>query len=305
MINSLSCRCVSPIPLPPPTRHNRYGHTLTQVDAHTLALFGGLSHRHGRPVAFSDLWLIYVRAPANHIQTHPPACVRRSIAYPAHTIKPQQRFYRCSLPRRTAPPRCGSPSPASPSSGGLPRRGALGVCFCMCVTCCWALVAPRSFTLQRLGALTHQSPPPTHSFMLPPPTSSSNPYWFARPDATSAESVDPAWCVPSLSFGFPVTNERHSSPFLSAFPSQTNERPLVASSACLHPPPAHPPTYNKTPQQQTGTPRSARATPPCSCPPWGMVERRTRMASSSSLGVATRGGESEQSRRSCVAGAAV
>lgn len=132
LINSLSCRCVSPIPLPPPTRHNRYGHTLTQVDAHTLALFGGLSHRHGRPVAFSDLWLIYVRATANHIQIHPPACVRRSIAYPAHTIKSQQRFYRCSPPRRTAPPRCGSPSPASPSSGGPPRRGALGVCCCMC-----------------------------------------------------------------------------------------------------------------------------------------------------------------------------
>jgi hypothetical protein len=41
--------------------HHRYGHTLTQVDAHTLAVFGGMSHRQQRPVAFSDLWLLNVR----------------------------------------------------------------------------------------------------------------------------------------------------------------------------------------------------------------------------------------------------
>jgi hypothetical protein len=38
-----------------------------------------------------------------------------------------------------------------------------------------------------------------NSFMLPPPAASTNPYWFARPDATSAESVDPSWCVVSQS----------------------------------------------------------------------------------------------------------
>ncbi len=35
----------------------------------------------------------------------------------------------------------------------------------------------------------------TPGYQLPPPPSSSQPYFFARPHSTSAASVDPFWCV--------------------------------------------------------------------------------------------------------------
>lgn len=47
------------------------------------------------------------------------------------------------------------------------------------------------------------------SFMLPPPAASTNPYWFARPDATSAESVDPSWCVALQSVKSCVVSIKH------------------------------------------------------------------------------------------------
>lgn len=33
----------------------------------------------------------------------------------------------------------------------------------------------------------------TPGYMLPPPSSSSNPFWFARPDSMGADSTDPNW----------------------------------------------------------------------------------------------------------------
>lgn len=37
--------------------------------------------------------------------------------------------------------------------------------------------------------------PGTPGYMLPPPSGGSEPYFFTGPDPTSAESLDPVWCV--------------------------------------------------------------------------------------------------------------
>lgn len=136
---------------------HRYGHTLTKIDDRTVALFGGVSQRGVQPTAFHDLFLLTVC----------DVCVMSLCTWLSNESgfkTARASFLPISLqtltpPTQIKPPSANRVEPLRVSFASIPVVGGYD----------------------------------TPGYMLPPPSSSPNPYWFARPDATNAASMDPAW----------------------------------------------------------------------------------------------------------------